>query len=646
MKLGMFQKYPLAILLAGAALDAILLTFLLQSGVSLGMAGLLSLTLIGMTVYAPGLRAANRAPDLWFVATLLLTALLRAGILAWMVRIPGCPIPVTALMGASAGGILLWFLAPIAPPAVRSRVSSFTSPEYRITVLLIFAVLLRLVYLGLPELVHEEAYYWNYSRHPALSYLDHPPMVAWLIRGFTTLLGHNELGVRAGAFLSWCVGGGFVYALSRRIYDRSTAICALLLFATLPAYFLFGFAMSPDAPLIACWAATLYFFYRWLIDERPFAWLGAAIFLGLGMLSKYTIALLGFAMLVFMLVDGPARRWLQRPQPWLAVMIALAIFSPVIIWNWQHEWVSFAFQTVRRAGGDFDFSLPSLLGSAALLITPVGLGAVAVSACSRRFLAPSGEFGSSPRFQRGFRLLMLSTLIPLGVFVLISLTRHTKLNWTAPLWIGVLPYLARMMAVGWSTDAGRWRTWLSPATWKWTSLTALLLLAVVMHYFVLGLPGLSYRENSMGLPAIGWPALAQQVESVVDAVERKSGTRPLVVGLNSDRLSSWLAYYRSRAQDQGGSKNATAPAQETAGPNLFDLPRSNMYGLWFPAIDAYRDRPLVLIGDRPRQLDVNPGRRIMGPVQEMTTEKNGQVVWRVFYRILSAEKNDGRGGHA
>lgn len=636
----MLRQHPSLLLLAGSALDTILLCVLLQSGIPAGIAGLLGLLFVAAVIYAPGLGllAAGRIPWLWFVAALLLAASLRAGVLAWLVRIPDCPVAVSAGVSAAVSGAALWFLVPMGPVLSRRWGDPLPGPEYRIYALLVFAVLLRLVYIGLPELVHEEAYYWNYSQHPALSYLDHPPMVAWLIRGFTTLFGDNELGVRAGAFTCWCIGGGFLFGLTRRLYDRSTAVCALLLFATLPAYFLFGLAMSPDAPLIACWTASLYYFYRWLIDEEPNAWIGAALALGLGMLSKYTIVLLGLAMLVFMLADARARRWFFRPQPWATVIIALLIFSPVIIWNWQHEWISFSFQTVRRAEGEFDFSLPALLGAAALLITPVGLWAVAVAAFSRRLLAPSGPGQSTAHFRRGFFLLILSTLLPFLIFVLISLTRHTKLNWTAPVWVGSLPFLARMMVAGWSTDAGRSRAWLSSTTWRWTAVTSLLFLATAMHYFVLGLPGLHYRENSMGLPAMGWPALAQQVESVVDAVERETGTRPLVVGLNSDRLSSWLAFYRNRTQARNGGQRGVAAADDTAGPNLFDLPRSNMYGLWFPAIETYRDRALLLIGDRSRQLNIDPGQRRMGPVQEMTAEKNGQLVWRVYYRVLSAEE--------
>jgi len=63
---------------------------------------------------------------------------------------------------------------------------------------IILLVFLRLVSASLIDLSPQEAYYWNYARHPALSYFDHPPVVAWLISAGQFVLGKTELGVRIG----------------------------------------------------------------------------------------------------------------------------------------------------------------------------------------------------------------------------------------------------------------------------------------------------------------------------------------------------------------------------------------------------------------------------------------------------------------
>ena len=183
-----------------------------------------------------------------------------------------------------------------------------------------YTVLLRLVYLGLPDLLPEEAYYWNYAQHLDLGYLDHPPMVAWLIGLGTAVFGDTEFGVRIGAFLCWFVTAGFCFALARDLFGKGTALVTVMLAAVLPFFFLFGFFTTPDAPLTACWAGALFFLERALLAGRARAWWGAGICLGLGMLSKYTIVLLAPATLAFLLLDRPSRRWLRRPEPYLAAL--------------------------------------------------------------------------------------------------------------------------------------------------------------------------------------------------------------------------------------------------------------------------------------------------------------------------------------
>ena len=69
--------------------------------------------------------------------------------------------------------------------------------------LALFFILLRLLYMGALELIPEEAYYWNYSEHLDIGYLDHPPMVAWLIKIGTWLFGWTEFGIRFFAPICW-----------------------------------------------------------------------------------------------------------------------------------------------------------------------------------------------------------------------------------------------------------------------------------------------------------------------------------------------------------------------------------------------------------------------------------------------------------
>ena len=99
----------------------------------------------------------------------------------------------------------------------------------------------------------------------------------------------------------------------------------------------------PDAPLMAFYAGTLYYLERALFADRPRAWLGVGICFGLGLLSKYTMALLGPAVLLFMLFDRDARKQWRRTGPYFALLLAGVLFTPVLYWNAQHDWASFTF---------------------------------------------------------------------------------------------------------------------------------------------------------------------------------------------------------------------------------------------------------------------------------------------------------------
>ncbi len=78
-----------------------------------------------------------------------------------------------------------------------------------------------------------------------------------------------------------------------------------------------------------------------------------------------------------------ARRWWRSWEPYGAALLAAAIFSPVILWNAEHDWASFAFQTSRRIAEASKFALHKLIASALVLITPTGVLAVAASFAGR-----------------------------------------------------------------------------------------------------------------------------------------------------------------------------------------------------------------------------------------------------------------------
>jgi dolichol-phosphate mannosyltransferase len=473
-----------------------------------------------------------------------------------------------------------------------------------------YGFFLRLIYSARVELIPEEAYYWNYSRHLDIGYLDHPPLVAWLIRFGTTLFGNTEFGVRFSALCCGAAAAFFVFRLTRNLFGEPSALLALAMLQVLPFFFLSGMLMTPDAPLMAAWAASLYFLERALIGGRSRAWLWAGLSVGIGLISKYTIGLLGMASFAFILLDPPSRRWLRRWEPYAALLIAAVVFAPVIIWNAMHHWASFAFQTSRRLAEPPRFSLHKLIGSALVLLTPTGLLA-----------AGAAVIGITPR-TRASRFLQIAVMVPMMVFTLFSLRHEVKLDWTGAPWTAALPLMAYGLAEAKGGGPGA-RRWLRVA-WPPTILIMLLIYGAGLYYLVLGIPGLGYTRHTELVP-VEWRDFARQIDGIADALRSKYGDKLLVVGMDRYAIASELAFY---SHDQVKAVAATSSAHLFGDVGL-------MYEQWFP-VELQTGRTLLLVSWDPANLAASHlENRVDGldPVREGVLTRNGSVVRRYYYRI-------------
>ena len=537
---------------------------------------------------------------------------LRGGVLGFLVQSWGWPAQLSIVFAVIAGlaVTLPGYSQALSPPADATRARTLAIG------LIAYAFALRLTYLGSVELLPEETYYWNYSRHLDIGYLDHPPMVAWLIRLGTAAFGQSQFGVRLGALCSAVIASVFTYRLTRNLLGETAATAALTLAQILPFFFLSGLLMTPDAPLTAAWAASLYYLERALVAGRSDAWWRAGLALGIGAISKYSIALLVPVTLAFMLWDRGSRRWWRRWEPYAAALIALAVFSPVVLWNAQHDWASFAFQTSRRLAEVPRFALHKLLASALVLITPTGVLAVAAALLAK---PPAAAGGDSAR-QRLF--LNTAILIPLSVFAAFSLRHEVKLDWTGAPWVAALPLMAAGMIPAGTALSGL-RAWLR-AAWTPTLVIMLLIYGAGLHYLTLGLPGLGYGRHIELVP-VGWRELSGRVLQIAAGVRRETGVDPLIVGMDRYAIASELAFYGG---EQTRSPVATSSVHLFGGIGL-------MYERWTPP-QAQVGRTLLLVAWDPRDLAgnaVESRAERLGPVEDEVLTHDGQVVRHYYHRV-------------
>ena len=243
--------------------------------------------------------------------------------------------------------------------------------------LIVAAVLLvlRAILAATADLAEDEAYYWLWSRHPALGYYDHPPMVAYWIRAGTAILGQTELGVRFVGLLSAIAGSYLLYLTSFSLFrDRSAAaLCVIWMNATLLCNAA-AILATPDTPLAFFAALTLFALAKLIETGRGPWWYAIGAALGLAFMSKYTAALLLPGLFLWMIATAEGRRWFARPEPYLGALLALIIITPAVYWNYAHNWASFAKQaqhSIKDKPANSLLSMAELAGGQAGLATPV-----------------------------------------------------------------------------------------------------------------------------------------------------------------------------------------------------------------------------------------------------------------------------------
>jgi len=302
---------------------------------------------------------------------------------------------------------------------------------------------LRLVVAVLLPVGEDEAYAIGIARQFSLSYYDHPPLHFWLVGGWAKLWNNESLWLLRLPFVALAaVSGWLMFALTRQLFGASAALWAVVLLNVAPVFgAAHGTLVLPDGPLLAASLGTglvLAMIVRHEDGSRQLGrWALAGVLAGLALLSKYHGVLLVAGVLGFLLTTRH-RYWLATPGPWLAAGIAVAMFSPVIVWNWQHDWASFAFQAGRSDGDSLNPTrlVQSLAGQAAYLVPWFLVALIVVLA--RALLG-------GPKREERWLLACLATL-PIVIFTGLTLRSPGLPHWPMPGWVFVLPLLGEALA--------------------------------------------------------------------------------------------------------------------------------------------------------------------------------------------------------
>ncbi|WP_291577378.1 glycosyltransferase family 39 protein [Bradyrhizobium sp.] len=370
---------------------------------------------------------------------------------------------------------------------------------------------LRVVYANLLDLRVDEAYYWTWSKENVLSFLDHPPMVAWFIRFGTAIFGDTNFGVRFAGIVAMLVTQLLLADIVRRVtHDIRAIVLAVLMPEAALYYGLLMANASPDVALILFAVAMIWALVRLNQSNDARWWLAAGVFAGLALLSKFTAIMMLPAVAAFMLVPDWRRRWLRSPYPWLAALIAVVLFLPVLIWNAEHDWASFRFQLVRvtairemsfRTVGDY---IGLQWGQVGFVLFPVVL------------------LGLTWTAWRGYRrrepvAILLSTfvIVPFCYFFWRSLSLRIGETW--PIFLWPAGFAATAISIAMLPREG-WRASTIKSTISWTVaaiVTGVVTVVLVFLYYIASPWNFLGRIDPIGADA-GYRQLADRAQAELE----------------------------------------------------------------------------------------------------------------------------------
>jgi 4-amino-4-deoxy-L-arabinose transferase-like glycosyltransferase len=399
----------------------------------------------------------------------------------------------------------------------------------RDTALIVTAlVALRLVAAAWTPLTFDEAYYWIWSKNLALGYYDHPPAVAVVIRLGTMIAGNTEFGVRLVSILLALPMSFAVYRTAEILFGgrQLAANAAIFLNVTLMAA-VGTLIVTPDSPLLVASSFVLFFLAKVLESGRGAWWLAVGAAAGLALVSKYTALFFGPAILIWLICVPKLRPWLLSPWLYLGGLVALMVFSPVILWNADHHWVSFIKQLGRGEVTDFKPAfIGELIPTQIAFATPLVfiLGAMGLSALMRR---GGGALASRVLISAMFWVITL-------YFLWHSLHARVEANWFAP----VYPALAIAAAV--AASLTRWERASQRVVdfcGRWASPVGVLMFAALIVQANTGALSGFRRDATVRSIGVGWPVLAAEIEATRARVGAACVLAP------DYGTASWLSFY-------------------------------------------------------------------------------------------------------
>ncbi len=328
--------------------------------------------------------------------------------------------------------------APDVPFSFHAARAWLGTPAGGVFLLIVTTLLARLVFASALGLGIDESYMVAAGRTLRSGYFDHPPLAWWLAWAGSHVAGsEGPVFVRLPFVLLFAATTWLMFRLTTVMFGACAGLWAAALLNAAPVFGVTdGTWVLPDGPLITALLGAAFCLVTALPARGRAAWgwwLGAGLCAGLALFSKYSASLSLLGAAGFLLTHPEGRRWLRRPHPYAAGLLAAAVFSPVLAWNAQHGWASLLFQVGRTSSGRLHpfGPLSTLLGEALFLLPWIWLPLMVCGAAALR--------GGPSQAHRW--LLACLALPPILMFLVVSLHSRVLFHWAAPGYLMLFPLL-------------------------------------------------------------------------------------------------------------------------------------------------------------------------------------------------------------
>jgi hypothetical protein len=321
-------------------------------------------------------------------------------------------------------------------------VERLRTPAGGVAILILATFFARLLFAASLGLGVDESYMVAAGRKLQLSYFDHPPIAWWMAWGIAHLTGsESPIAVRLPFIAIFALTTFLMYRVTAALFDREAGLWAAVVLNMAPVLGITaGTWVLPDGPLFAALLGMAACLIPALRSDGPTAWswwLAAGICAGLALGCKYSAVLTLGGVVLFLATEPTSRHWLLRPHPYVAGLMALTVFVPVLVWNAEHGWISFLFQGGRAGGRLHPYGpLLAIAGQAAFLLPWIW--------------APLMWCGLAALWHgpadRERWLLFCLAAPPILLFTAAALWGNGLFHWAAPGYLMLLPLLGEAIA--------------------------------------------------------------------------------------------------------------------------------------------------------------------------------------------------------